>query len=179
MTRKDAEFAVALLRGINVGGKNKIPMRSLVSIFTAAGCTDVKTYIQSGNVLFRRYNLIGLPEEISSALHLASGFTVPVILRKAREMQDAAAKNPFLQRGLDPAQLHLMFLDRLPLRTAYAALILKARLLMSSQSLEKISISTFRSVRRRRSSPTPTSMQSLKSWGRSGTGEQLWRWLPS
>ena len=43
---------VALLRGINVGGKNKLPMADLRDAFTAAGCTAVRTYIQSGNVVF-------------------------------------------------------------------------------------------------------------------------------
>ena len=43
---------VALLRGINVGGKNKLPMVELRDAFTAAGCTGVRTYIQSGNVVF-------------------------------------------------------------------------------------------------------------------------------
>ncbi len=43
---------VALLRGINVGGKNKLPMKSLAALFTDAGCLNVETYIQSGNVVF-------------------------------------------------------------------------------------------------------------------------------
>ena len=44
---------VALLRGINVGGKNKLPMADLAAMFREAGCDDVRTYIQSGNVVFR------------------------------------------------------------------------------------------------------------------------------
>ena len=44
---------VALLRGINVGGKNRLPMKSLSALFTDAGCTDVQTFVQSGNVIFR------------------------------------------------------------------------------------------------------------------------------
>jgi len=44
---------VALLRGINVGGKNRLPMQGLSALFTDAGCTDVRTYVQSGNVIFR------------------------------------------------------------------------------------------------------------------------------
>ena len=43
---------LALLRGINVGGKNKLPMKDLAALFVAAGCADVRTYIQSGNVVF-------------------------------------------------------------------------------------------------------------------------------
>lgn len=45
---------VALLRGINVGGRNKLPMRTLAGLLEQAGCTDVATYIQSGNVTGRR-----------------------------------------------------------------------------------------------------------------------------
>ncbi|MEO8874950.1 MAG: DUF1697 domain-containing protein, partial [Polyangiaceae bacterium] len=43
---------VALLRGINVGGRNMLPMKTLIGLFEKAGCSDVKTYIQSGNVVF-------------------------------------------------------------------------------------------------------------------------------
>ena len=44
---------VALLRGVNVGGKNLLPMKQLAGLFEQAGCASVRTYIQSGNVLFR------------------------------------------------------------------------------------------------------------------------------
>ena len=51
---------VAFLRGINVGGKNKLPMRDLSAIFSSAGCTSVETYIQSGNVICKGHpNLAG------------------------------------------------------------------------------------------------------------------------
>ena len=50
-------FHIALLRGINVGGKNILPMKDLVTIFSGAGCGDVRTYIQSGNVVFRATNV--------------------------------------------------------------------------------------------------------------------------
>ena len=49
---KDQRY-VALLRGVNVGGRNKLPMADLKYIFTAAGCAAVQTYIQSGNVVFK------------------------------------------------------------------------------------------------------------------------------
>ena len=45
--------SIALLRGINVGGKNRLPMKELAAMFVDAGCEDVRTYIQSGNVVFR------------------------------------------------------------------------------------------------------------------------------
>ena len=53
MTRAKAlSTRLALLRGINVGGKNMLPMKNLAEMFTQAGCTNVRTYIQSGNVIF-------------------------------------------------------------------------------------------------------------------------------
>ena len=48
---------VALLRGINVGGRNRLPMRQLVEIFEAVGAREVRTYIQSGNVVFRAFEV--------------------------------------------------------------------------------------------------------------------------
>ena len=50
--KASAESQIALLRGVNVGGKNRIAMQDLAAMFEAAGCTDVRTYIQSGNVEF-------------------------------------------------------------------------------------------------------------------------------
>jgi Protein of unknown function (DUF1697) len=63
---------VALLRGINVGGKNRLPMKDLVAILIAAGCVDVKTYIQSGNAVCKatsylhgkRLDLVSLDSKI-------------------------------------------------------------------------------------------------------------------
>jgi len=51
--RKGGDVYVALLRGVNLGGKNRLPMKDLATMFAEAGCTDVVTYIQSGNVVFR------------------------------------------------------------------------------------------------------------------------------
>ena len=52
-TSGPTDVNIALLRGINVGGKNRLPMKDLAAMFVDAGCDDVRTYIQSGNVLFR------------------------------------------------------------------------------------------------------------------------------
>ena len=61
------DVTVALLRGINVGGKNKLPMTALAEIFSEAGCSEVRTYVQSGNVVFRSRHSIArrvpLPDE--------------------------------------------------------------------------------------------------------------------
>src|SRR3974377_965613 len=49
---------IALLRGMNVGGKNKLPMKDLIEMFVEAGCADVRTYIQGGNVIFSAAQLL-------------------------------------------------------------------------------------------------------------------------
>ncbi len=58
---------VALLRGINVGGKNKIPMSDLRSLYVEAGCGDVQTYIQSGNVVFKAAHRPGIASGLITA----------------------------------------------------------------------------------------------------------------
>ncbi len=116
---------VALLRGINVGGKNKLPMRGLAAIFEAAGCRDVRTYIQSGNVVFRAEDVSGLAATVSAAIAAAFGIKVPVILRSAAEMAAAVAANPFFEAGVAEEMLHVYFLADLPLDEAVERLDLK------------------------------------------------------
>ena len=76
---------VALLRGINVGGKNKLPMKELAALFEEAGCSDVRTYIQSGNVIFRASAKLatGLEAVLEKQIQKRFGFAVPVIVRSA------------------------------------------------------------------------------------------------
>ena len=120
MTTDDGNSAtgvnVALLRGINVGGKNRMPMKELVALFVDAGCEDVRTYIQSGNVLFRAGPAGG--EEISTVISASIlnhfGYRIPVITRTARELQEIVRANPFLEAGAEADKLHVMFLAELP-----------------------------------------------------------------
>lgn len=115
---------VALLRGINVGGKNTLPMATLVELFTAAGCTDVRTYIQSGNVVFAASakTAARLGNAVTKAIERELGLAVPLVLRSADEIVTAAAQNPFLKQGVDPDELHLAFLADLPDKKHAAAL---------------------------------------------------------
>jgi uncharacterized protein (DUF1697 family) len=115
---------IALLRGINVGGKNKLPMKDLAALFAAVGCTSVRTYIQSGNVVFRAPTGAAstLGPHIADAIHARFGLRVPVILRTGDEMQRLAAANPFLRAGLPEALLHVYFLADLPTPSAVKAL---------------------------------------------------------
>jgi uncharacterized protein (DUF1697 family) len=77
---------VALLRGINVGGNNKIEMKKLKTVFETLGFTDVSTYINSGNVIFSTDKKEDLPEEIENALKKNFGFVVPVVIRDAKNI---------------------------------------------------------------------------------------------
>lgn len=115
---------VALLRGINVGGKNKLPMPDLAAIFTEAGCTDVRTYIQSGNVVFSVVpkSAKGVPNFVSRRITDRFGYRVPVVLRSADEFRQVATSNPFLKSDADVDSLHVGFLADLPAPRDVAAL---------------------------------------------------------
>src|SRR5262249_11233783 len=115
---------VALLRGINVGGKNMLPMADLAKMFAAAGCADVKTYIQSGNVVFGAdaTTVKGLADRIAAAIARKFDLRVPVVLRSARERAAVIAGNPFLKRGVDEKALHVAFLAASPAAAAAAGL---------------------------------------------------------
>ena len=81
---------LALLRGINVGGKNKLPMATLVDMFIEAGCKDVRTYIQSGNVVFSvsKTESASIPDRITTRIAERYGYRVPVILRTTEQLRD-------------------------------------------------------------------------------------------
>jgi uncharacterized protein (DUF1697 family) len=115
---------VALLRGINVGGKNKLPMSDLVTLFTKAGCSEVRTYIQSGNVVFGATPRVAgrIPREIAARIERDLGLRVPVIVRAAHELERVARTNPFLVRDADEDTLHVMFLASAPKPSAVSTL---------------------------------------------------------
>ncbi len=107
---------LALLRGINVGGKNVLPMKDLTQIFLDAGCSDVRTYIQSGNVIFRAAPrlLDSLPDGITRGIAGRFGYQIPVVLRTDKQLAEAISKNPFVKPGADVKPLHVLFLADLP-----------------------------------------------------------------
>lgn len=115
---------VALLRGINVGGRNKLPMRDLVAIFVDSGCSEVTTYIQSGNVIFMAPDdLAGrIPDVVSECIAERLGLRVPVVTRSAAEFEAVAAGNPYLGIETDFTKLHVAFLADRPTGAALAAL---------------------------------------------------------
>jgi uncharacterized protein (DUF1697 family) len=107
----DERTHLALLRGINVGGKNKLPMKELTAIFAAAGCSDVRTYVQSGNVVFTVENVAGLAGRVAAEIEQRLGLRVPVILRTAAAMRRVVESNPFLKAGVAAELLHVYFLE--------------------------------------------------------------------
>ena len=115
---------MALLRGINVGGNCRLPMKSLVRFFEDAGCADVRTYIQSGNVVFTASaaRMGKLTAAIPAAIERRLGFRPPIVIRSANELAKVARGNPFLDEGCDPATLHVAFLAGTPDRAGVAAL---------------------------------------------------------
>jgi uncharacterized protein (DUF1697 family) len=109
---KTNEIFVALLRGINVGGKNSLPMKDLAKMFEKAGCEGVTTYIQSGNVVFRADTALakGIPGIIPKAILKSFRMEVPVITRSAGELRKITQGNPFLKSGMKKEALHVAFL---------------------------------------------------------------------
>ena len=115
---------VALLRGVNVGGANKLAMSDLKAIFESAGCSRVQTIIQSGNVVFAApAALLGdLARIVAAEIKRRFGIETPVILRSGAEMRAILVGNPFLAAGVDPALLHVMCLATRPSKAEIAAL---------------------------------------------------------
>lgn len=115
---------LALLRGINVGGRNKLPMPALRDLFTAAECRDVQTHIQSGNVLFRADpdTVAAVPDTITAQIAARFGYRVPVILRTVAQLDAVIQRNPFLAQGAAEDTLHVLFLAGQPEARTVAAL---------------------------------------------------------
>jgi uncharacterized protein (DUF1697 family) len=118
------DLYVALLRGINVGGKNRLSMKDLVAMFAEAGCSDAVTYIQSGNVVFRTTEARAsrIAAVIATAVSDRFGFRAPVVMRTAGELRAIARGNPFLRAGANTDALHVMFLADRPAPGKVAAL---------------------------------------------------------
>ncbi|HXV92746.1 MAG TPA: DUF1697 domain-containing protein [Pseudonocardia sp.] len=103
---------VALLRGINVGGRSTIPMAELRALFADLGFGDARTYLQSGNVVFgpAHPDADEIGAEVEKAVAGRFGTDVRVLLRTADELDEVASANPFLDRQDDPTKLHVTFL---------------------------------------------------------------------
>jgi uncharacterized protein (DUF1697 family) len=107
---------IALLRGINVGGRNRLPMKELRSLLQGLGYENVKTYIQSGNVVFEsdETDVKALSHEISTVIAGNYDFEPRVMVLTAEEVEAAAAGNPYPEAESAPKTVHLGFLDSEP-----------------------------------------------------------------
>lgn len=107
---------IVLLRGINVGGKNILPMKSLTEILENMGFVNVITYIQSGNVVFqtKKSSRNKIAKEISEVILDKYGFMPKVLLIEFSDLQAAVKDNPF--KIEDGKALHFFFLDSEPER---------------------------------------------------------------
>lgn len=107
---------IALLRGINVGGKNKLPMAELKATLEALGGTGVQTYIQSGNVVFQSSQRSAgrLQAAIGEAIEASHGFRPQVLALTADQLDAAIDGNPYPEAAAEPKTLHAYFLASKP-----------------------------------------------------------------
>ena len=105
------ETMVALLRGINVGGKNRLPMQDFRDLLAELGCEDARTYIQSGNAVFRNdADTVALSLEIQEAIEQRFGFSPQVMILTADEFESVIAGNPYADKLDDSRSVHVSFL---------------------------------------------------------------------
>jgi uncharacterized protein (DUF1697 family) len=108
---------IALLRAVNVGGTGKLPMADLRTLCARAGFTDVRTYIQSGNVVFAStLSAAAAKAKLEKALAAKLGKPSRALLRGADELERVIAANPFPEAA--PNQLVIVFLDAAPAKAA-------------------------------------------------------------
>ena len=115
---------VALLRGVNLG-KRRLPMKELARIFEEAGAAGVRTYIQSGNVVYRASAARArrVPALVETAIAERFGFDAPVVTRTAAEMATIVRANPYAREAAaDPKSVHVGFLRDEPAASAVSAL---------------------------------------------------------
>jgi uncharacterized protein (DUF1697 family) len=111
---------VALLRAVNLGARNKVPMAELRERLEAAGYEGVRTYIASGNVLLDGPSgRAVLGKSLERLIADAFGVTTTAILRKPRELAGALDAHPF---GSDTSETYVAFLAERPAKTAIARL---------------------------------------------------------
>jgi uncharacterized protein (DUF1697 family) len=116
---------VAMLRGINVGPGKIVKMERLRASFEALGFGGVRTYVQSGNVIFESEQkpAAGLSNKIEEKIQHTFGFRVPVLVKTSKEMAQIVSDNPLVkEKGIDHSKLHVTFLSDAPPKTAVKVL---------------------------------------------------------
>ena len=117
---------ISMLRGVNVGAHNRIKMDALRAIYESLRLEEPRTYVQSGNIIFRtkEKNTVQLAKKIQSAIERACKCRSEVILRTTDELKKAIAANPFAaRRDIEPGKLLVTFLATEPGREAHASLV--------------------------------------------------------
>ena len=117
---------ISMLRGVNVVGRNRIKMDALRALYESLGLRDPKTYIQSGNVVFRtrRCDLVALARRIEDAIEREFSFRPALILRTIPELREVVARNPFAaRRDIEPSRLLVTFLAGVPAAEACAKVL--------------------------------------------------------
>jgi uncharacterized protein (DUF1697 family) len=129
---------VALLRGINVSGQKIIKMELLKQIFEKLGFENVKTYIQSGNVIFdsKITDLHFLSEKIEKQLLISLGYNITVFIRSLSELKDIIENNPFKSsdRIDHNTSMYVSFLSEMPNEAA------KEKLFLTNNNIELFNI---------------------------------------
>lgn len=102
---------VVLLRGINVGGHNKLPMQDFRKLLETLGCANVTSYIQSGNAVFDfEGRAKGLDVKIADSIESGFGFRPTVLVLSAESFRETAAANPFKDEAVEANLVHVSFL---------------------------------------------------------------------
>lgn len=117
-------LVVALLRGVNVGGKVMVPMAELRPALTDLGFEEVKTYLQSGNVVLDpgKVPVSSLPDVIQTTITKRFGLNVRVIVRTGGEFTRIGVGHPFHADATEPSLLHVVFLEQAPVADRIAKL---------------------------------------------------------
>ena len=107
---------VALLRGVNLGARNKVSMADLRTLIESLGAEDVQTYVQSGNVVFksRVRRAASLAGDIEQRIGRELGLEISVMLRTSKQLAEIVAGNPFEASEADGTKLHVTFLAEAP-----------------------------------------------------------------
>ncbi|WP_372367820.1 DUF1697 domain-containing protein [Candidatus Uabimicrobium sp. HlEnr_7] len=102
---------IALFRSINVGGKNSLKMKDLISYLKNFGLHNIKTYIQSGNVVFSSFEEISptLSQEISAIILEKHGFSPHVLILTVNQFEKIISKNPFLNEQDQKNHIYFLF----------------------------------------------------------------------
>lgn len=104
---------VTFLRGINVVGKNKVKMETLREVCAALGFENVRTYINSGNVIFETAKTADkkLAAAIAAAIEKEFSLSIKVLVRSVAEIKEIIANNPFAGQFESEKDMHVLFLD--------------------------------------------------------------------